>query len=226
MDHRKKINNNNYIQNFQDVATIGLVALIAIAINIPATMPVDIDRTFLLGALAGIIAIALVKYIRFTLVLTVALLIVGANIPASMASAFGLDQWMLTLTLFFLVTLGLLHRVVKNVPGWLDPKNENHSIQNHLHGARAMFGSIKAGRTRVVRSLLRQGVDPDIRANGGETPLMYAVANNQDVIVQILLDNGADTSLENNDGYTALMVAEIKGFDLIAALLKHAAANK
>lgn len=225
MDNNHKVR-NNYAQVAQDAVSIGLVTLIAIAINLPATIPVDIDRKYLLGALAGIIALALIKYIRFTLVLTVITLIAGANAPVEMVNTFGFAPWILTVTLMLLVALGLVHRVLKQAPHWLDPKNDNHSVQNYFHSANAMFKAIGSGKIRAVRSLLRQGIDPNIRANGGETPLMYATAKNHDVIVQILLDNAADISLENNDGYTALMVAEIKGYDLIAALLKHAAANK
>lgn len=210
----------------QDSATVGLVAMMAIALNIPSHMPVDIDRKYLIGALAGIIAIALVKYIRFTLVLATLALVVGANIPQSLAAGMGFEPWVLTVTLLSLVALGLVHRLLKHTPSWLDPNNHAYSIKSHLYGVHAMFKAIEHGRDSSVAALLRQGVDPDVRAAGGETPLMYAAARNRDMIVQMLIDNGADASLRNDEGYTALKVAEIKGYRLIAALLAHAGATE
>lgn len=210
--------------DFQDLSAIGTVIFLSIAANLPSDFALGLDKKYLIGGLAAVLAVALVKYLRFTLVMTITVLVLGANLPRLVSPHIDYTPWMMTLTLTLLVILGLLNKAIL-VPDWLDPDSDAEPLSESLHGARAMFSAITDGRARSVRALLRQGVDPNIRAQGGETPLMYAVARNKDYIVQMLLDAGADINLTNNEGYTALKVAEIKDLDMHVALLTYAAAK-
>lgn len=210
--------------NAQDIVLVSTVVLIGLLANLPENFLFGVDRTYLLGTLTGIIAVALIKHLKLALMLLVFAIIVGANMPEVLAKTLHIEPWVLTVTLAIMVIISSVNKFY-NVPKWLDPNEESETLASHLHGAKAMFSAIGRKRISSVRALLRQGIDPDIRAVNGETPLMYATSINADFIVQMLLDAGADYTLTNNDGYTSLKVAEIKGYDLVATLLQHAGAE-
>lgn len=211
--------------NIQDIVLVSTVVLISLLANLPDDFLIGLDRKYLLGTLTGIIVVALIKHLKLALMLLVFAIIVGANMPQILADTFNISPWVLTATLAFMVVIASVNKFF-NVPKWLDPSEEGETFAAHLHGAKAMFTAITKGRVSSIRALLRQGIDPDVRAMNGETPLMYATSLNSDFIVQMLLDAGADYTLTNNDGFTALKVAEIKGYDLVSSLLENAGAER
>ncbi len=211
--------------DYQDVAAVGVMVVASLAANFSQYLPFELDSKYLMGGLAAVLVISLVKYLQVALVMVVLLLTVGAILPAYLQPPVAYAPWMMTFTLAVLVVLGTVNKF-RSVPEWLDPETDSAPYSERLHGAKAMFGAITQGRARSVRALLRQGVDPDIRAFGGETPLMHAASRNEDFIVQLLIDAGANPSLTNKDGYTALKVAEEKHLRLIAALLVNAGAEE
>jgi Ankyrin repeats (3 copies) len=211
--------------DFQDVSAAGVMIVLSLAANFSEYLPFELDSKYLIGGLAAVLAVALIKYLKVALVFVVLLLIVGAVLPTYWAPSIQYAPWMMTLTLTVLVVMGSLNKF-RSVPEWLDPESDSAPYSERLHGAQAMFSAITHGRARSVRALLRQGVDSDVRAEGGETPLMYAASRNEDFIVQMLLDAGANSSLTNKDGYTALKVAEEKHLRLISALLQNAGAKE
>lgn len=211
--------------DYQDVSAVGAMVVLSLAANFSQYLPFELDSKYIIGGLAAVLVIALVKYLKVALVMVVLLLIVGAILPSYWAPSIAYAPWIMTFTLVLLVVLGSLNKF-RAVPEWLDPETDSAPYSERFHGAQAMFNAITHGRARSVRALLRQGVDPDIRATGGETPLMYAASRNEDFIVQMLIDVGADPSLLNKDGYTALKVAEEKHLRLITALLVNAGAEE
>ena len=83
-------------------------------------------------------------------------------------------------------------------------------------------------QTAVVRFLLEQGADPNIRDLFGWSPLMYASAGGQIEVARMLLEEGADPNIEdlNKPGETALVLAQRKGHIEIVNLLKRRGAKK
>lgn len=63
----------------------------------------------------------------------------------------------------------------------------------------------------LVKRLLKEGADPNIKTEYGATALMFAARNTRagstENTVQILLNNGADPNIQDKDGTTALMFA-------------------
>jgi ankyrin repeat protein len=84
----------------------------------------------------------------------------------------------------------------------------------------APIQSATAGRHRkVVKMLLDNRADPNIREQGGYTPLHAAAQNGDEEMIRTLLFGGADTNLKSDDGKTPLDVAIEAGQDKAAMLL-------
>jgi ankyrin repeat protein len=67
--------------------------------------------------------------------------------------------------------------------------------------------------------LLEHHADPNIREQGGYTPLHAAAQNGDEEMVRILLYGGADLMLTGHDGKTALDLALAAGHEKAALLL-------
>jgi uncharacterized protein len=69
-----------------------------------------------------------------------------------------------------------------------------------------LIASLK-GHIEIVRLLLENNADVDIKTDLGATALMIAAANGHTEIVRLLLEKGANASLRNSNGKTAADVA-------------------
>lgn len=126
---------------------------------------------------------------------------------------------------------GILARLLK---AGADPRATNAEGQTALHLV-ARTGSVEAARL-----LLKAGADVNAReAWGGQTPLMWAAAQNQPAMITLLLSKGADANAHatvrdwqrrvtaegrpkdmNHGGFTPLLYAAREGFvDAATALL-------
>lgn len=86
----------------------------------------------------------------------------------------------------------------------------------------ALHAASFAGHLRIVRSLLRHGVDVDVRDNANRTPLLFASGWGQRNVVQCLLDHGADVNLQDDNHKTPLSWAAYRGHvDTVRVLLEH-----
>lgn len=85
--------------------------------------------------------------------------------------------------------------------------------------AGALLNAATKGATGTVKSLLGEGVEPNVRNAVGWTPLMLAAAERHADTVAVLLEAGADPNATNTLGRTALMFASIYGQDTIVRLL-------
>ena len=67
--------------------------------------------------------------------------------------------------------------------------------------------------------LLEHGADPNIREQGGFTPLHAAAQNGDEQMIRTLLFGGADLTIAGNDGKTALDLAMEAGHEKATLLL-------
>ena len=74
-------------------------------------------------------------------------------------------------------------------------------------GHSALAQAVRNGHTAIVRMLIDQGADIDIRTNAGNTLLMLAILEKNSDIAQLLLTQAIDINARNNVGDTALMLA-------------------
>jgi len=84
----------------------------------------------------------------------------------------------------------------------------------------APLHSATAGRyVKIVKMLLDQGADPNVREQNGFTAL-HAAAQNDDVeIIRLLLLGGADLTLKSTNGKTAMDIAMDAGHEKATVLL-------
>ncbi len=89
-------------------------------------------------------------------------------------------------------------------------ESENEGI-----GAASLFSAIIKRQTNMIRSLMRVGVDLDIKNIEGTTPLMAAAEYGVIDIAKILIENGANVKATNNVSETAYDIAmKNENFDL------------
>jgi ankyrin repeat protein len=77
-----------------------------------------------------------------------------------------------------------------------------------------------AGHVKIVMLLLNHKANPNVREQGGYTPLHAAAQNGDAQMIRSLLYNGADLAIRSNDGKLAADLANEAGHKDAAALLK------
>lgn len=98
-------------------------------------------------------------------------------------------------------------------------KSINVEVSDDELGGVTLFNAIIKHRTHMIRSLLRVGINLNVKNIEGITPLMAAARYNTVDIAKILLENGALPSMMNNDGETAFDIAVRMGNHDMARLL-------
>ena len=206
----------------RDWLLVGVVGLLAVANNLPEqwTDFLHIDRRLLLGGLIGFVAVALIRYLKFALLLAVVLLAIGANLPEEIAKEFGIDTQIVLLGVIAMIVVALSNKLLK-LPTGLDETGRTKTV----HGAAALFSAILKGRIAVVQSLIAQGVNVNVRTISGKTPLMAACYKGYSDIVHLLVESGADVNGKDSTGDTAMKIAARGGYSRIVELLKKAGAR-
>ncbi len=210
-------------ESSRDWLLVTLVALLAVGANLPEGLSdyVLVDRRYFIFGLIAVVGVALVRYLKFALLLVVVFLAIGANLPAEIADEFGVDQQIMLLALVAMIVVSLSNKLWK-LPTGLNKSGRSPSV----HGAAALFTAVLKGRITVVQTLLKQGVNVNARTVSGKTPLMAAAYKGYGDIVQLLLDHGADVSVRDARGDTALKIAQRGGFTRAAEVLKAGGATE
>ena len=95
----------------------------------------------------------------------------------------------------------------------------NLPSNNELH-ATPLQSAVAGGHASIVKILLKNGAQPNVRERGGFTPLHIASANGDVESIQLLILAGADLHLRSNDDKLPLHLAEEKGHARAAEILK------
>ena len=80
-----------------------------------------------------------------------------------------------------------------------------------INGMTLIHVASVAGHIDIVRLLLDNSTEVDMKNSLGATPLMWAAYNARTGIIQILLNSGADIKIADNEGRTALDYTQKKG---------------
>ncbi len=84
--------------------------------------------------------------------------------------------------------------------------------------------SVLKGNPEAVMMLLKRGADPNAKAEGGMTALMFASESGNVLLVKMLVLNGADLELSYMEETTPLLIAVLNGhFDVVHFLLEKGA---
>jgi ankyrin repeat protein len=106
--------------------------------------------------------------------------------------------------------------------------NPNAASENPTH-VTPLHSAVAHRRAEVslsmARALLEHGANPNLKQQGGYTPLHQAAHHGQDPMIELLLSHGADVSATTESGQTPLQLAEKAGHVSTAELLRsHGAA--
>jgi len=88
------------------------------------------------------------------------------------------------------------------------------------YNATALFNAILKARLPLLESLLKSGIDINVRNSDGNTPLMAAASTGNLDMINLLIRKGAIRSIRNNLGETAEQVATRYGHSQAAAVLR------
>jgi len=97
-------------------------------------------------------------------------------------------------------------------------KDEDGGLESRNHPAPLSLAAV-AGHHEIVRILLRDGADPDVRGWEGKTPLILAAEKDYGSIVRLVIISGAEIDAQDDKGMTALMRAARKGYTNIVKTL-------
>ncbi|KAF3223692.1 hypothetical protein TWF679_000129 [Orbilia oligospora] len=89
----------------------------------------------------------------------------------------------------------------------------------------ALLCAAANGNGDIVRTLVRAGIDLELKNNAGATPLMAAIYFNYKGIAEFLIVNGASLETRTEYGETPLSIAALGGREEIVQLLIHHKAN-
>ena len=95
----------------------------------------------------------------------------------------------------------------------------NVPSNNELHAVPVQL-SVVGGHASIVKMLLKNGAQPNVRARGGLTPLHSAAANGDVESIQLLILAGADLHVLNDDGKLPLDLAREGGHSQVVEILK------
>jgi ankyrin repeat protein len=95
----------------------------------------------------------------------------------------------------------------------------NTSSNNELM-VTPLQSAVAGGHIPIVRMLLKNGAQPNVRERSGYTPLHAAAQNGDAVAIQLLILHGADLHLKAVNGKLPVDLAEEKGHSRAVEILK------
>jgi len=90
------------------------------------------------------------------------------------------------------------------------------------HEESAVFGLVSTNDAEALKGFLDSNSDKiniNVKGEGGQTPLMFAVLRGKEQAVKVLLEAGADATIGEQDGYTPMHGAGFQGRAAIVKLL-------
>lgn len=190
--------------NFKTGEVIILLAasVMSFLANVPDSILGNlVDKQIVLTALITLVVIAMFRYLQMLLLLTISILAIGANLPREMATALGISQTALLVSLGVMVTITLANRVLN----WL-PTEKDASKSEAGDVRKDMLTAIAKGDRVTLQSLLLTNPGVNFSLNG-TTPLHLAAEKGYPDIVRLLIGYGADFRKKNAYGKTPLEVA-------------------
>jgi len=208
----------------REIVLVVLVAVAAVLANLPEEWheAAGIDRNYLLGLLALTVFISLFLYLRFQFFFLVVLLALAANMPGEVAEGLGISTLPLIIAMATMVGVSLINYVVDLLPTGLEKKPREQSAES----IKVLFYAIEKGNLLYAQKVLSQNFDPNMIAESGYTPLMYAAARGDAKMVDLLIRNGANVNMVGKDGDTATELALRTGSQECAEILKKARAEQ
>jgi len=200
---------------FNEIIMLVIVLSLSITANLPDSMIGKfVNKDLLLSVLAAFIIIALFRYLRWMLFLTVTILALGANLPEQLASVVNVDPIIMVATLVVLVLISLLNHVFKLLPTDV-VANRTDSSQSR----KAVLEAAKSGNLSKLKHLLTMNVEVNFLQDGTSPAHIVAEQGNNE-LMQALINYGVNLNILNKDGLTPMEIAMAFGFKHTVEMLK------
>ena len=146
---------------------------------------------------------------------------VGSEIDrdATLLTAYSSDGWTVLHIAAFFGHDGLVSQLI-DCGATIDMPSTNQMKNTPLHAA------VAGRKVESVRVLLEREANPNVRQEGGWTPLHGAAQNGDRSIVELLLAHGADVKAQADNKQAALDLALMKGNGELAALFEELGAGQ
>ena len=205
-------------RKYREWALVGLVSLATIFALLPTDIAeqLSIDRAYIAAILGILLVIALFFYLKFALFITVAVLVIGANVTDNWSDTLGISKLPLIIALIAMVGISLINYVVSILPTGLEPKPREKSPE----GVKAMFYAIEKDNLVYAQKVMAMGFDPNLLSDNGYSPLQYAAMRGNPQMVELFIRNGASVSMLSKDGESAMELALRMGHGEAADVLK------
>jgi len=192
---------------FNEVIMLVIVLLLSITANLPDSFIGQyVNKDILLSVLATIIIIALFRYLRWMLFLTVTILALGANLHEQLGAVVNVDPVIMLVTLVALVFISLLNHVFKLLPTDAETKRTDSS-----QSRKAVLEAVRTANLNKLKHLLTLHVDVNFLQDGTSPAHIVAEQGNNE-LMKALLDYGVNLNVINKDGLTPMEVAQAFGF--------------
>jgi hypothetical protein len=180
-----------------------------------------VDRKWLLVTLTTLVVVAMLRYLQTVLLLTIFILAIGANLPAELASALGISQLALLVSLAVIVAITMLNRVTRLLPMERDSFTKALSKET-IEWHQTMMAVIAEGNETTLLNMLTKDATVVNFTERGTTPLHFAAENGNSNIMRILISHGADFRMKNAAGMTPMEILMEKRKPIQADLPKDA----
>lgn len=217
-----------------DIWLLVIVSLMAFGANLPADVVGNvIDPNLLLIALVVTVFIALFRYLKFMLFLTVSVLAIGANLPEQLATQLHLSQTAFIIASGVLVAVALLYKLYDQLKKSREmvvehdhdtPADAETSI-SHLRDTIESRNDVLAAITNGDFATLHQLLISDVEVNfsqDGRIPIFAAIEKGNADIVLLLLLHGAKLKIKNQIGLTPTDLALKLRLARVAKILHYA----
>lgn len=217
-----------------DIWLLVIVSLMAFGANLPADVVGNvIDPNLLLIALVVTVFIALFRYLKFMLFLTVSVLAIGANLPEQLATQLHLSQTAFIIASGVLVAVALLYKLYDQLKKSREmvvehdhdtPADAETSI-SHLRDTIESRNHVLAAITNGDFATLHQLLISDVEVNfsqDGRIPIFAAIEKGNADIVLLLLLHGAKLRIKNQIGLTPTDLALKLRLARVAKILHYA----
>jgi ankyrin repeat protein len=207
-------------RKYKEWALVGLVGLATVFALLPNNVAeqLSINRGYIAAILGIMLVFALFLYLKFALFITVAVLVIGANVTDGWSDALGISKLPLIIALVAMVGISLINYVVSILPTGLEEKARERSPE----GIKAMFYAIEKDNLVYAQKVLSMNFDPNLHHDNGYTPLQYAAMRGNAQMVELLLRNGANVGTLSKDGESAVELALKIGHTKVEQVLKAA----
>lgn len=199
-----------------------LVALLSVAANLPAAIIGPyIDQRTLLIVLAGVIVIALFRYLRLLLFLCVVALALGANIPERLSEVLGINQTIMLAFLVLIVLIPVANRFLKLPEENEATRRRKASKLDSSESRKAVL--IAIGRGNVKRLKWFHSHDTELNfVEDGVSPVTLAAEKGNSEVMQLLIYYGVNLNVRDGAGRSPLEIAEANGFSRTAEIIRFA----